>query len=108
MKIQKKKETPSATCPAPITLSTDAAESIDRPISDEESDITKISDSSKKKSKKSTKKQQFQVFLFFIHAYPRLIYICPVAMFRQLKIEENVYEKSCKGFVPVAAIRGGV
>ena len=55
-----------------------------------------------------TKKQKFQVFLFFILTFSVPIYICPVAMSRQLKIEENVYENSFQGFVPAAAFAGGV
>ena len=50
-----------------------------------------------------TKKEKFQVFLFLIHTFEQHVYICPVAMLRQLKIEENVYEKNFEDFLLSAA-----
>lgn len=61
-----------------------------------------------KNRKNQAKKQKFQVFLFFIRCFILLIYICPVAMLRQLTNEENEHEKKKIDCHVDAAFCGGV
>ena len=44
-------------------------------------------------SENQAKKQKFQIFLFLVGCFLLLIYICAVAMVRQLMNEENDHEK---------------